>query len=124
MHNEELAPTRIKYIYEMDRHARLQNAHGIWGGINPHGEIEMNFYSESDSIPDFTEQIIAADGSFGHEILPESDDVHTVVRHIHSRVLLNYNTARAMLEWLEDRIDELEQEKPSDRFNTDTEITQ
>ena len=124
MHNSELAPTRIKYTYEMDRHARLQTAHGIWGGINPHGEIEMNFYSESDSIPDFTEQIIAPDGSFGHEILPDMDEQHSVVRHIHSRVLLNYNTARAMLEWLEDRLDELEQEKPSERYDNDSEIKQ
>lgn len=124
MHKEELMPTRIRYNYEMDKKARLCTAHGVWGGINSQGEIEINFYSESDAIPDFTEQILAPDGSFGHEILPSTDEQHNVIRHIHSRVLLNYNTARAVVEWLEDRLDELEQEGRSDRYDADTGIQQ
>ena len=37
--------------------------------------------------------------------------VRTIVRHIHSRVVMNYHTARAMLEWLEDKIVALEAEE-------------
>lgn len=121
MHREEMEPTRIRFVYKMDENARLNTAHGVWGGINPHGEIEINFYSESDGVPAFTEQIIAADGSFGHEILPEEEQ-HTVVRNIHSRLLLNYNTARAVVEWLEERLDELEQEAPAGLHDADAEI--
>ncbi len=33
------------------------------------------------------------------------------MRHIHSRVVMNYHTARAMLEWLEDKIVALEAEE-------------
>ena len=44
-------PARIRYEYEQDPAARLQYAHGVWGGINPQGEIEINFYLESDKLP-------------------------------------------------------------------------
>ena len=46
-------PAKIRYKYQMDASARLQTAHGVWGGINPQGEIEMNFYHESDALPLF-----------------------------------------------------------------------
>ena len=37
-------PARIRYEYEQDPAARLQYAHGVWGGINPQGEIEIDVY--------------------------------------------------------------------------------
>lgn len=49
-------PARIRYEYEQDPAARLQYAHGVWGGINPQGEIEINFYLESDKLPPFSER--------------------------------------------------------------------
>ena len=49
--------------------------------------------------------------SFGHEIAPYNDEERTITRHIHSRVVMNYHTARAMLEWLEDKVAALEAEE-------------
>ena len=37
-------PSRIRYEYEQDPETRLQYTHGVWGGINPQGEIEISFY--------------------------------------------------------------------------------
>lgn len=104
-------PSRIRYEYEQDPDSRLHYAHGVWGGINPQGEIEINFYLESDKMPPYSERLVAPDGSFGHEMAPYDDDVRTIVRHIHSKVVMNYHTARAMLEWLEDKIVALEAEE-------------
>ncbi len=101
-------PNRIRYEYEQDPNLRLNFAHGVWGGINPQGEIEINFYTESDKMPTFSERIIAPDGSLGHEMAPFDDEVRTITRHVNSRVVLNYHTARAVLEWLEDKIDTLD----------------
>ena len=92
-------PSRIRYEYEQDPETRLQYTHGVWGGINPQGEIEISFYLESDKMPPYSERIIAPDGSFGHEIAPYNDEERTITRHIHSRVVMNYHTARALLEW-------------------------
>ena len=104
-------PPQIRYEYESAPEARLQYAHGVWGGINPQGEIEMNFYLESDKIPPYSERIISPDGSFGHETVPDDEGMRVVTRHIHAKVLMNVQTARAVLDWLGDKVDMLEMEE-------------
>ena len=42
-------PSRVRYEYSQEPGCRLQYTHGVWGGINPQGEIEVNFYVESDN---------------------------------------------------------------------------
>lgn len=118
-------PATIRYKYEMSSDARLNAAHGVWGGINPQGEIEMNFYHESDAMPVYAERLVAPDGSIGHEVLPE-EERRDVTRHIHTRVLLNYHTARAVLEWLEDRLSALEEEEAAagGMYETDSDVAQ
>ena len=103
-------PGKIRYEYLQDPDTRIRYAHGVWGGINPQGEIEVNFYLESDKMPQYSERLVAPDGSFGHEMAPHDAELRTVTRTIHSRVILNYHTARAVLEWLEDKLDMLEME--------------
>ena len=66
--SEAKGPLRIRYEYELDPNKRLEFAHGVWGGINPQGEVELNFYTESDKLPPYSERIVAADGGFGQQI--------------------------------------------------------
>lgn len=109
--SQEKAPLRIRYEYEQDGNTTLHYAHGVWGGINPQGEVELNFYTESDKLPPFSERLIAPDGSFGHEMSPFDESTKIVTRRVHSRLLLNYHTARAVLEWLQDKVETLENEE-------------
>ena len=111
--NDNKLPGKVRFEYLQDPSARIHYAHGVWGGINPQGEIEVNFYLESDKIPPYSERLVAPDGSFGHEVIPYDEDLRTVTRTIHSRVILNYYTARAVLEWLEDKLDMLDMEDGS-----------
>lgn len=104
-------PVKVRYEYEQTPESRLQYVHGVWGGINPLGEIEANFYIESDKMPPYSECLIAPDGSLGHEDTPFDEERRTVVRAIHSRLIFNYHTARAVLEWLEDTVTSLEREE-------------
>jgi hypothetical protein len=111
--NDNKFSGKVRYEYQQNPDVRIHYAHGVWGGINPQGEIEVNFYLESDKIPPHSERLIAPDGSFGHEVIPYEEEVRAVTRTIHSRVILNYYTARAVLEWLEDKLDMLEMEDGS-----------
>ena len=104
-------PDKIRYEYDYDPESRIRYVHGVWGGLNPQGEVEMNFYLESDKLPPYSERLVAPDGSFGHESAPFDEETRTVIRSIHSRLLLNYHTARAVLEWLEDKVEMLEMEE-------------
>lgn len=105
---DEKSPLRVRYEYEQGKESKAQYAHGVWGGINPMGEIELNFYIESDKLPRYTESVIEASGMHGPEQTPDNGDVKSVVRHIHSRVIVNYHTARTMLDWLEEKIEAIE----------------
>ena len=102
--SQEKSPLRIRYEYQQEPEVRIHYAHGVLGGINSQGEVEMNFYTESDKLPPYSERIIAADGSLGHEIAPYDEELKLITRHIHSKVILSYHSARGLLEWLEDHI--------------------
>jgi hypothetical protein len=110
--SQEKPPLRIRYEYEQTPETRMQYAHGVWGGINSQGEIELNFYTESDKLPPYSERIIAPDGSFGHEIVPDGS-TKIVTRCINTKLILSYHTARAVLEWLQDKVETLENEEES-----------
>jgi hypothetical protein len=106
--SQEKQPLRIRYDYREAPEARLHYAHGVIGGVNSQGEVEINFYTESDKLPAHSECIIAPDGSLGHEIAPVDEEVKQVTRFIHSKVILNYYAARILAEWLEEQITALE----------------
>lgn len=101
-------PVKIRYEYEKNPKCQLIYAHGVWGGINPHGEIELNLYSESDKLPSTAERIINADGSVGPEMSPEDQQTKTLVRTVHARVLVSHQTARAIIEWLQEKVQALD----------------
>ncbi len=102
-------PMKVIYEYEVRGDCPIHTAHGVWGGVNPHGEIEMNIYSESDKLPQFSERIINPDGSVGPETSSlDSQQTKTIVRRVHAKILMNYHTAKAVIEWLEDKVQALE----------------
>ena len=111
MNTMEEFPSILRFEYSVDSNAALNIAHGVWGGINPQGEIEMNFYLESDKLPAYTEREVAPDGSMGEEkSVYDREKEHVIVRRIHSRILLNYQTARSLVEWLDEKLEALEME--------------
>ena len=117
--SQEKSPLRIRYEYQQEPGTRINYAHGVLGGINSQGEVEMNFYTESDKLPPYSERIIAPDGSFGHEIAPYDEELKVITRHIHSKVILNYQSARGLLEWLEDQVATIEAETEGQMFFDD-----
>ncbi|MGL4722331.1 MAG: hypothetical protein ACRCV3_03415 [Desulfovibrionaceae bacterium] len=119
MNEGNIFPARVHYEYEQEVSTRLQYAHGVWGGVTKHGEIELNFYLEYDKLPIVSEEksnltsgIVSSDSRFA---------ARNVTRAIHSRVLLNHQTAKAVLEWLEERVQilELEESCSVECFETD-----
>ena len=58
------------------------------GGINPHGEIEMKFFTMNPMpYPRLLERIVAPrTGSLGHEVVEEDSDLRHINRHIRTRL--------------------------------------
>ncbi len=103
-------PIKVRFEYEETVSGSLNYTHGVWGGINPQGEIEMNFYQEKDKIPPFSERSLSPEGVLGPELIPFEDDTRTVVRSIHSKILVNFQTAKALHDWLAEKIEAMEEE--------------
>lgn len=104
-------PGKIRYEYQEDPALSMQYAHGVWGGINPQGEIEINFYTEQEKIPEISERYLKPDGSYGSEMTLAEEDTRVVRRKIQAKVLVNQHTARALLNWLAEKLENLEAEE-------------
>lgn len=103
--------TKIRYEYEQDASVEVKYAHGVCGEINPNGEIEVSFYLETDKLPaNFTHDLetnaVAIDDDN-----PENQNTRVMTRKVHTKVLLNYNSARVFLDWLEEKVSVLEIEE-------------
>ncbi len=124
MKHERKLPQSVRYEYCEESKVKLNYAHGVWGGVNPRGEIELNFYSESDKAPEYVECLVDAHGTLGPELVPEGAKQRTIVRTIHNKVLLNYHTAYAVMQWLEEQLESLDAVENASFMDDETGIEQ
>lgn len=85
---------------------RVVHADGAWGGITPHGDIQMGFYSERGPIPRKIVYKIDEQGRLGEELEREIRD--GPVRELEVGVVVSLSTARSLRTWLDDKIRVLE----------------
>jgi hypothetical protein len=105
----------LKYLFEEDYNPKYVN--GGYGGINPKGEIVLNFYLERSALP--TSQTFKInDGKLESEITEErkpSDHKNSFVRYIQNGIVLNLQSAKEIKSWLEDKINLLEKQSINDK---------
>ena len=101
-----------KYIlkFRRDPDLPLPLVHGVFGGVNPMGEIELNFFAESEDLPDRVERLVSnADGAvLNEEIITGDPEARHVTRTIVSRIVVTYATAQAIRTWLDEQIKVME----------------
>jgi hypothetical protein len=98
----------FKYIFKYDYNPVYIN--GAHGGVSPRGEIVANFYLERQPLPNEITHAINPDGTIGADIIevdPENLN-NIIVRYVSSGVVLNHQNAKALHNWLGDKIAELE----------------
>lgn len=95
---------KIDYIFSEGYNPTYVN--GAFGGLNPHGEIIINFFFERNALPKSQTYAIKEDGTLGDLI--QKEDTRTIVRFVSNGITLNYDSAKAIHEWLGDRIKDLE----------------
>ena len=86
-------------------------AHGVYGGVNDMGEIECNFFVESDDLPDHIERLVRnEDGALlSEDVVTDGTGIHYATRTIVSRVVLGYPAAQAIKNWLDEQLKALEE---------------
>ena len=73
-------------------------ANGAYGGINPRGEIIINFFNERHPLPK-TEKYKLSEGRVGEKVMDESGDV-TILRTICTGVVMSRENAQCLYDWL------------------------
>jgi len=104
---------KFKYIFPDDYNPIYVN--GIVGGITPKAEIVINFFLERHALPDSQSYKIESDGSLGEEIKSEPQDLKSsMVRFVGTGIILNYQSAKAFIQWLNSQTEILEKAMKQD----------
>jgi len=105
----------FKYIFDPNYNPEYVN--GAQGGVNPKGEIIMNFYLERFALPNSQTHALK-DNSLGPIIGLDPEDLNSsFVRMVKSGVVMNLQTAKDIYQWLGGhiaRLEEIEKQKKED----------
>lgn len=98
---------KFKYIFRYDYNPVYVN--GAHGGVSPRGDLVVNFYLERQPLPNELTHTVNPDGSIGGVVAVEPEELHSsMVRFVSSGVVLNYQNARDLHQWLGSKIAEME----------------
>ena len=114
MADEQKRPAEIRFDYIKTPDFRVSHADGIIGGVTPNGSLFMAFYHERQPIPQqITHQLKferedPPAATLGPEI-PEKRVIRpAIIRETEAAVIMDYRTAKALQDWLQKQIPELE----------------
>ncbi len=96
----------FKYVFEDSYNPKYVN--GAIGGLSAKNEIIMNFYLERPPVPKKMIHEIE-DGALSDPRFEPSDHESNYIRFIQDGIILSYDSAIQIKDWLESRIEELEQ---------------
>ena len=102
----EAAPSSIDFHYIKSNSFRVVHGDGVWGGTTPRGYIAMSFFSERSPIPTKLTHEVSPSG-LGEETDRESRE--GIIREVEVEVLVDLDTAKSLIPWLEGHIRALEQ---------------
>ncbi|MBF0548916.1 MAG: hypothetical protein HQK60_00130 [Deltaproteobacteria bacterium] len=95
---------KVKFTYVAPHHLRDCYVNGAWGEVTGRDEIVMHFYSERQPLPKSSAYTFDETGNVtDYEEEPGGD----TVRLIQASLVMDLETARAINQWLADRIDAL-----------------
>jgi len=103
----EKETVRFKYVFAEDYNPIYAN--GAWGGINPDGEIVINFYLQRLALPDSVTHSVGPEGRVGAQMKQEPESQkHTFVRYVTNGVVLDLKHAKTIRDWLDKHIADAE----------------
>ena len=111
-------PKDITFHFIKASDFRVIPATGVWGGVNPNGNITMSFFSERTSVPKKIIHELTSEGRLGDEVVRE--DIEGVVRDVHVSVIIDLAFAESFKVWLDDKIDTLKNRGGTQSSDEDT----
>ncbi|GAB6036173.1 hypothetical protein JCM15519_07320 [Fundidesulfovibrio butyratiphilus] len=97
---------RFKFIY--DEQYNLKYINGVWGGVTPSGEFNMNFFVDRLPVPKNTYQEVTGEGIITDRVRQDIEE-KLMVRCVQTGVVFNYVTAKILHQWLGEQIGQFEE---------------
>ena len=108
-------PSQIRFHYIKSNHYRVIHVDGAFGGISTRGLIHVDLFSERNAIPQTMSHQVHPDGRIGEEIAGETVRKEGVVREVEVGATMDLETAKSLIEWLQQKVDALEAHRLSAR---------
>lgn len=102
---------RVKFKYIFPETYNPVYANGAYGGPTTMGEIAINFYIERHPVPLEDTHALAEDGRVAEQLerVPQPEDKSvTIIRYLTTGVLLNYESAKRIHDWLGRHLEQME----------------
>ncbi len=99
---------KIRYLKAYDYKAAL--ATGVYGGLTSNGMINANFFTDRVVIPD--SQTVEIDEKGVAIGIPKDNKDGDLVREVQFGTLMDINTAKVIVAWLDSKIQEFEENFP------------
>jgi hypothetical protein len=85
---------------------RVIHADGVWGGLTPHFDIHMDFWSERHPIPKRIVFEVTEEGAIGPEQRDRRESRDAIVREVEVGVVMGIPEAIALRDWLDTKIEQ------------------
>ena len=100
------SPATVAFDYIKGQSFRSIHADGVIGSVTPNGNIHMAFFAERMAIPRRIVNALNPDGSLGEAVADQTETRGSIVREMDVDVFMTVETAKQVIEWLRERIDE------------------
>jgi len=98
---------KIKFDFKESAHFRIVHVDGAFGGPTPHGLLYMSLFNEHNPMP--SRVVHSIDGpQLGSELMEERVCDDALVRTNEVAVLMNFETAKVVRDWLTRQIEDAE----------------
>lgn len=106
-------PSEVQFFFEYDKDYRIVATNGVWGGITPRADIQLDFFVERLGVPESIVNKVTEEGRLGGEISREPPK--RVVRRLQVGVLMSLEDAELLEKFLTERIKDVKKIKETMR---------
>jgi hypothetical protein len=119
MKNKKSARSRVSFEYIKSNFFRVVHVDGIHGGVSSDLDIHMAVFTERPPIPKEVVHFVSADGRLEEEDRPARKSRHGFIREVDADIVFDINTARAVIGWLQEKVDEADKIKQKKQIHKD-----
>ncbi len=95
----------VHFKFEKDPMYRRIAVNGLWGGINPYGDLVFDLFEDVASYPEKI-TVVTTDGISTEERFPPKNDADYVTRIQHIGVTIPIAVVPGIIDWLQQKVQE------------------